>query len=175
MTAESLIAVGRIVKSRGLAGEVVVFPLSDDPSRFASFDHVVVTDSNGTASTYKLSLVRLKPRKGGAEVHVKLDGVDSREASDLLRGSTLSVTKDQLPLGEDEHFLFDLVGLKVTTSDNTLVGTVKDVREHPGQNLIVIDGGERGEVLIPDVPEFIDKRLLDEGILIVNPIEGLLD
>ena len=90
----SQISVGKIVKSRGLRGEVVVRPLSDDPARFASFEEVLVTRDNGTASSYRLESVRTKPRKGGDfEVHLRLEGVESREASDELRGALLTVPR----------------------------------------------------------------------------------
>jgi 16S rRNA processing protein RimM len=100
--------------------------------------------------------------------------VDSREAADALRGALISVRRDQLTLGEDEYFLFDLAGLEVTTSSGQLVGRVKDVQRLPGQDLFVILHEDGTESLVPDVPEFVDKSKLDEGKIIIHPIEGLL-
>jgi len=175
MTPESLISVGRVVKSRGLRGEVVVRSLSDDPERFKTFDEVVVTADDGTSSIYKLESVRTHPRKGGlAEIHLRLEGVDSREASDALRGSLLTVPLEKLELHEDEHFLFDLVGLSVVTDQGEPIGRVADVRPMPAQNIIVIATDDGRETLIPDISEFVDKSKLDDGELIITPIDGLL-
>lgn len=174
-SAESLITVGRIVQSRGLRGEVVVFPLSDDPARFRSFDHVLAVDKTGATSELKIESVDIRSRHGRAEVVLTLEGVDSREASDLLKGATLLVDREQLPLDEDEYFLFDMVGISVQTEDGQPIGSVTEVRRMPAQDIFVVAKESDGEVLIPDVPEFVDKSHLDEGKLVVRPIEGLLE
>ena len=173
-TQDALISVGRIVKSRGLHGEVVVHALSDDPERFKEFDEVLVAGEDSTSTTLKLAFVRTHPRQGKAEIHLRFEGVDSREQADTLRGYVLSVRREELKLDEDEYFLFDLTGLEVTTADGKAVGHVKEVQRLPGQDLIVVASADGQESLIPDVPEFVDKSLMDEGKLVLTPIEGLL-
>ena len=175
MTPDTLIAIGRIIKSRGLNGELVVKPLSDDPERFKGLDEVVVTSDDGASASYKLSFVRTRRRNGKDEIHLRFDGVDSRDASDELRGRVLKVTRDDLDLEEGEHFLFDLIGLAVTRKSGETVGRVKDVRRLPAQDIIVVVGDDGRESLIPDVPEFVDKSRLGEGKLIIAPIDGLLE
>jgi len=171
---DTLISVGRIVKSRGLHGEVVVRALTDDPERFKGFSEVVVTEKDGSSSVLKPAFVRTHKRQGSTEVHIRFEGVDSRVQADALRGRILSVHREELPLDEDEYFLFDLAGLKVTTHVGEEVGHVKEVRRYPGQDLIVVASADGRESLIPDVPEFIDKSRMEEGLLVVTPIEGLL-
>lgn len=174
MTAGTLISVGRIVKSHGLRGEVVVRALTDDPGRFKHFDEIVATAKDGTSSVLKLAFVRTNERQGSSKVHLRFEGVESREQADALRGQVLSVHREELPLGEDEYFLFDLAGLEVTTNVGEEVGFVKEVRRYPGQDIIVVASTDGRESLIPDVPEFVDKSHMDEGRLVVTPIEGLL-
>lgn len=169
-----MITVGRVVQSRGVRGEVVVYPLSDDPGRFHDFDEVLAVDRKGESTRLTITGVDVRTRHGRQEVLLQFDGVDSREASDLLKGATLFVDRDTLVLDDDEYFLFDLVGVSVVTDDGTAVGSVSEVRRMPAQDIFVIARPE-GEVLIPDVPAFIDKSQLDEGRLIVHPIEGLLE
>lgn len=173
--AESLITVGRVVQSRGIRGEVVVYPLSDDPARFDSFDHVLAVGRSGTETELEINSVQLRTRRGRAEVLLTFEGVSSREESDLLKGATLYVERDALTLEADEYFLFDLVGLDVQTEDGQSIGSVTEVRRMPAQDIFVIARDPNGEVLIPDVPEFVDKSHLDEGRLLVRPIEGLLE
>lgn len=175
MTSDTLISVGRIVRSRGLKGEVVVYPLSDDPERFKTFDQVVATGKDGTTALRKLASVRITRRRGHVEVHARFDGVESREDADELRGETLSVRPEDLPLADDEHFLFDLIGLEVSTVGGEVLGRVAEIRRLPAQDLLVVTGDDGREVLIPDVPEFVDKSQLEKGRLVVTPIEGLLD
>jgi len=171
---DTLISVGRIVKSRGLRGEVVARALSDDPERFKDFSEIVATAKDGSSSVLKLTFVRTHKRQGSTEVHLRFEGVDSREQAAALRGQMLSVPREELPLGEDEYFLFDLAGLEVTTHAGEQVGYVKEVRRYPGQDLIVVASADGRESLIPDVPEFVDKSHMENGRLVVTPIEGLL-
>lgn len=175
MTPDTLISVGRIVRSRGLKGEVVVYPLSDDPERFKSFEQVVATAKDGTTSLRKLDSVRIARRRGRVEVHARFAGVESRDEAEQLRGETLGVRSEDLPLDEDEYFLFDLIGMDVSTAAGEMLGRVTDVRRLPAQDVIVVTGDDGRESLIPDVPEFVDKSQLEEGRLVVMPIEGLLD
>ena len=174
MAHDELITVGRILRSKGLGGEVVVRPLSDDPGRFAAFGEVVVTRPDGSSSNHTVSTARTHKRKGQTEVHVRFEGVESREDSDSLRGCLLSVPREALSLDDDEYFLFDLVGLNVVTDSGALVGTVAEIRRMPAQDLFVVSQDDEQEVLIPDVPEFVDKSHLNEGRLVVTPIDGLL-
>jgi 16S rRNA processing protein RimM len=172
---ESLITVGRVVQSRGVRGEVVVYPLSDDPSRFRAFDHVIGVDKFGETTRLDVEKVDVRYRHGRQEVLIHFDGVDSREASDALKGLDLYVEREALPLDADEYFLFDLVGIEVQTDSGEPVGTVSEVRRMPAQDLFVIRRPSGGELLIPDVPEFVDKSLLSDGKLVVHPIDGLLE
>lgn len=172
---ESLITVGRIVQSRGIRGEVVVYPLSDDPARFRDFEKVVAVDQKGVESSLTILKADVRTRQGRQEVVLKFEGVDTREASDALKGYDLCMERESLPLDEDEYFLFDLVGVRVETEDGKAIGTVGEVRRMPAQDLFVIDRESKGEVLVPDVPEFVDKSLLSEGKLVIRPIEGLLE
>lgn len=174
MTPDTMISVGRIVKSRGLQGEVVVRALSDDPERFKSFDEIVATGQDGASSVLKLAFVRTHKRQGTSEVHLRFEGVESREQADALKGLTLNVAREQLPLAEDEYFLFELAGLEVMTSAGETIGRVKEVQRYPGQDLIVVSSDDGVESLIPDVPEFVDKSQMEEGRLVVTPIDGLL-
>ena len=174
MTPDTLISVGRIAKSRGLDGEVVVHALSDDPERFRDFQRVVATAADGTSSILDMEFVRTHPKQGKIEVHVRFDGVNSREEADALRGQLLSIPREELTLEQDEYFLFELAGLEVATAAGETVGRVKEVRRYPGQDIIVVASEDGRESLIPDVAEFVDKTRMEEGRLVVTPIEGLL-
>lgn len=172
---ESLITVGRVVQSRGVRGEVVVYPLSDDPARFRDFGSVLAIDRAGETRQLVVRGVEIRTRHGRHEVILQFEGVDSREASDALKGSSLFVDREDLVLEDDEYFLFDLVGISVQTEDGARIGTVKEVRRMPAQDIFVVSLDPAGEVLIPDVPEFVDKSHLDERKLVIHPIEGLLE
>jgi 16S rRNA processing protein RimM len=172
---ESLIQIGTILTSFGLQGEVVVSPTTDDPNLFLDLDRVYIGFDEDSSVAFGIERARIGQRKGHSVVFVLIESISNRERADSLRGQLLLVERSQLGLGDEEYLLEDLVGFAVQLESGDLVGHLKEVRRMPGQDLLVIDGGHRGELLIPDVPEFVDKGSIDDRILIVNPIEGLID
>jgi 16S rRNA processing protein RimM len=85
---------------------------------------------------------------------VRLAGVESREAAEALRGSTLELEAAALPEPEDEAFyVFDLVGCEVTSA-GARIGVVRDVLDRPANDVLVVDRGI-GELLVPFIAEAV--------------------
>jgi 16S rRNA processing protein RimM len=58
------------------------------------------------------------------------------------RGSELAVPRDSLPpLGEDEYYTFQLVGLEVVEEGGRSVGYVSDVLDYPANDVLELDSG----------------------------------
>ena len=60
------------------------------------------------------------------------------------------------------------------TVDDEKICTVVDVLNQPAQKVFVIKSRDR-EILVPDVEAFIKSIDLENGIIVIDPIEGLLD
>ena len=82
MKPPDLIRIGYVRRAVGLAGEVEVEPLTDDPGRFRP-----------GLSVHAAGAVRQveKVRGGSPTVVLKLAGVDDRNLADKLRGEYLEV------------------------------------------------------------------------------------
>lgn len=72
---------GEIGKPHGVAGEVYVLLLSDDPGRFAAGDRLVHEDGRS------LTVAQSRAHKGDRFL-VKFEGVDSRDEAERLRGKS---------------------------------------------------------------------------------------
>lgn len=73
---------------------------------------------------------------------------------------------------EDTYYFTDLIGLEVY--EKSFVGIVKDVREYPQAEYLVVDTKEKKNVLIPFIKEFVtDVDLKNKRITVTVP-EGLL-
>jgi 16S rRNA processing protein RimM len=59
------------------------------------------------------------------------------------RGSELAVLRATLPQldDEDEYYVFQLVGLSVEEENGRLLGTVREVLEYPGNDVLELDSG----------------------------------
>ena len=85
---------------------------------------------------------------------VRFRGVCDRNAAEALRGHRLIVTREELPpLGPDEFYYQDVLGLPVHLPDGRFIGTVRDMF-HAATDILVIDG-PFGEHLVPVVEGFV--------------------
>jgi 16S rRNA processing protein RimM len=178
MSDPALAVVGMIRNAQGIRGEVVVEPITDAPDAvFAAGRRVLLGDSNGDISKAGLERWLLvesaRPFKGG--LMVKFDGLADRNAAELLRGRYLLAPFEELePLGADEIYLHDLIGMRVELDNGVEVGEVKSYYELP-QGLTLDVATARGSVLVPYRPEVVDRTNGDARVIVVKADVGLFE
>jgi 16S rRNA processing protein RimM len=119
-------------------------------------------------------VVRLRPK--GQTYILKLDGVDTIEAAEPLIGSRLGISLGALGGASppDELLPCQLIGLDVVLKDGAPFGVVVDMLLGAAQNCLIIEHeGER--YLVPHVPDLVRRISIEEGIIEIDPPEGLLD
>jgi 16S rRNA processing protein RimM len=164
------VTIGKISRVRGVRGEMVVVPLTDDTQRFLKLEKVTVT---GDENSQQFFVERVREFKG--KVLLKLKLVDSPEQAKKLVGAFLEIESDQLVrLPEGSYFIFDIIGLEVLTTKGERIGTVKDVISLPANDLYLVEGDEKLHH-IPATKEVVQEIDLKEKKMIIEPIEGLLD
>lgn len=108
---EDMLRVGVISSTHGVRGEVKVFPTTDDPARFEELETVLLDTEK---EKLELEIAGVKFFKN--MVILKFKGYDSINDVERYRGKDLWITREQaVPLGEDENFVADLIGLAVVT------------------------------------------------------------
>lgn len=178
MADPALAVVGMIRNAQGIRGEVVVEPITDAPDAvFAPGRRVFMGDRRGnvpaseTAATLEIEAAR--PFKRG--LIVKFGGVVDRNAAELLRGRYLLAPFDELdPLGEDEVYLHDLIGMQVQLDSGVHVGEVKSYYELP-QGLTLDVATSRGSVLVPYRPEVVERTDGEARVIVVKSEVGLFE
>ncbi len=168
---EGYVAIGRVLKPRGLRGEAFLHPLTDFPERFRDLKEVLVEKPDGNRVTLRIDRVRNYGRRMG----VKFLDLDTPSAVAAFRGSQLMVSANEVyRLPEDTFYVFEIVGLKVETEAGVDVGHVVDVISHPGNDLYVVDREDGRELLVPAARDLVRIDLAG-GRLVVKNVEGLLD
>ncbi|HUQ98107.1 MAG TPA: PRC-barrel domain-containing protein, partial [Gemmatimonadaceae bacterium] len=76
------------------------------------------------------------------------------------------------PLGEDQVYLHDLVGLKVESSSGQPLGSVSNYYELP-QGVMLDVATPRGSVLVPYRPELVARTDLETRTVVINDDIGL--
>ena len=171
MNSMDLVAIARIVRTRGLNGEVVADLLTDFPERFENLDVVMAVRENGERSELKIE--KFWFQKG--RVILKFNGFDSIESGETLRNIEICVTESEaVELEADEYFDWELVGCKVETLDGEHIGNVSELMRTGGTELLVVEG-EAKEFLIPFANAICVEVDIENKLIKIDPPEGLLE
>ncbi len=170
MTDDTL-RVGVISSTHGVRGEVKVFPTTDDANRFKQLKTVILDTGR---ERMELTIEGVKFFKN--MVILKFKEFDDINEIEKYRGKDLLIRRDQaVPLGPDENFIVDLIGLRVVTDEGEDFGVMKDVLQTGANDVYVIDGKDGKEYLFPAIPSCILKVDLDAQTMTVHILDGLLD
>lgn len=160
---------GRIVSTKGLAGDVSVLPLGNGPDQLLSFTTLYL-DDKGAAP---ICVTSARVQKNIAVLH--LDGVDTVEAAQKLRDKILYFSRADYPLEEGVFFLCDLFGLSVFDADtNECYGVIEDVFQ-TGANDVYVIGKAGKQYLFPAAGNMIVSTDLEAGRLLIRPVKGIFD
>ena len=168
---EDMLRVGVISSTHGVRGEVKVFPTTDDPARFEDLETVFLDTGR---EKLKLEISGVKFFKN--MVILKFKGYDNINDIEKYRGKDLWITRDQaVPLGEDENFVADLIGLSVVTDQGETLGVMKDVMFTGANDVYVVERENGKELLLPAIKDCILDVDLENGVMTVHVLDGLLD
>ena len=153
------IEAGEIVNVHGLHGEVKVLCWLDDPEMLCEFDRCRIAGKE-----YEMEQVRVQKTCN----LVKLQGIETVEAAQLLRGKTLELYREDID--EEVIFAAELIGMEVF-SEGQKIGKITEVLDYPGNSVYVVKG--QYEYMIPAVKHFILETNMEANTMQVKLIEGM--
>lgn len=160
--------VGSIINKRGLHGEVKIDCYCDSLEVLCALTDLY-WDERGESA---VRLVSAKPYRG--YVYAVLDGIDSAEKADRVRGKSLYAHRDSVPLEDGKNFLVDLIGLPVIDEESgKAYGSLTDVFNRGASDIYTVTRDGK-EYYMPAVPEFV-KRVDPEKGIFVRVIPGMLE
>ena len=141
--------VGRIGKAHGILGEATIEVRTDEAEDRFAIGAVLETDNHG-----ELTVVSARVHNG--ILLLGFQGIEDRNSIETLRNELLYAEVDiQAPgIDEDDYHVLQLVGCTAYLVDGDEFGTVTDVLNLPGQDVLAIKGAD-GEVLIPFVRQLV--------------------
>ena len=158
--AERLV-VGLVRGVHGLAGAVRVEVLSDEPERFAPGSVLQREDDDAP-------LTVAWRQADGPGLLVRFREIASREGAEALRGAYLVAEAAATALPEGAAWWHEVVGARVTTTAGVELGAVVDLFRSGGGEVLVVEGGVRGEVLVPLVSGIVVEFSPQEGRVLVD-------
>ena len=153
------IKAGEIVNTHGIKGEVKVLCWLDDPEMLCEFDRCRIDGKE-----YTMDQVRVQKTCN----LVKLSGIDTMEAAQLMRGKTIELYREDI----DDEVIFadELIGVAVFAEGEN-IGKITEVLDYPGNSVYVIKG--QYEYMIPAVNQFILSTDMEANRMEVKLIEGM--
>lgn len=166
------IHIGTMINTFGIRGEIKIRSFSDfDDERYRKGNTVYILHEGEyipfTVQTYRV-------HKGFPTV--SFAGCQDINLVEKYKDCDIYISSDdRKPLKEGEYYRSDLIGLTACTADGKKLGTVTAVEETVGaNNNLRIRADDGKEFLIPYVKAFVTEVRMEEGRIVINPVEGLL-
>jgi 16S rRNA processing protein RimM len=167
---DSLLWVGRLVKTQGIKGEVRVFSPGREALAQSRGKAVYLEDPAGTRKAFTVAASRPLRELTVLAFHE----VQSIEEAQKLIGCSVYVNKADLnPLPPDEFYWYQLRGIRVETEDGKFLGILEEVIP-TGSNDVFVVRKEEKEILLPATEEVVARVNLQEKVMVIHPLEGLL-
>ena len=153
------IEAGEIVTTHGVHGEIKVLPWLDCPEYLLDFKRVRIAGKD-----YALESCRVQKTCN----LLKLQGIDTVEAAQALRGKTVEIYREDV----DDSVIFaaELIGVEVYAAGE-MIGNITDVLDYPGNSVYVVKG--QHSYMIPAVKQFVLETDLQDNTMQVQLIEGM--
>jgi 16S rRNA processing protein RimM len=161
--------IGVVTRPHGIAGEIKV-QLS--PEYLGALEHVRRVYLDNSPDARRIQTYRV--HQGSALL--KLEGVDTRDGAEALRGARISIKVRELPpLGESEYYSHDLIGLRVVDEAGQELGTLTEVLATGSNDVYVVKPADGKELLLPAIESVVRKIDLEAQTMSVVVPEGLRD
>ncbi len=159
---------GRIVGTHGIKGEMKAEVWSDSPETLKNIAHLYFDEGR--------TEIKIESRRIHKKVLLMMvDGIDSPEKADLLRGRIIYLNRDDIKLAKGKFFIQDILGLTVKDGKTgEIYGKLTDVIPTGANDVYEITDGEK-KYLFPAVAEMIKHTDIDGGFMEVLPIPGIFD
>jgi 16S rRNA processing protein RimM len=160
------LAVGRLRRSHGLQGEMIMDVLTDFPERLSIGKVVYIGDTH-------MPIVIRSMRPKDKEILISFEEIQDPESAALFRNQYLFVRADEIPpLPEGEYYHHQLLGLTAISPQGENLGTLVEIIETGAKDVYVIRSDEKqDDLLIPAVEPFVLQIDLDHKKIIVSPPE----
>ena len=161
--------VGKINNTHGIRGEVKLQLWCDGIEYLKQFKNLYL-DPDGKKP---VGVKAVRPQKDIAIL--KLDGVDSIEQAQELKGRVLYGNRDDAEIEENANYIADLIGCYVVDIDTgEEYGKVCDVVNYGSCDIYDIESWGK-HTLIPATPDIVKEINTEYQVIRIKKMKGLFD
>jgi len=160
------VLIGKLQKSHGIRGEISMRVITDFPERIRRGKTIYIGSDfqpnkvTGTRWKNELLLLKLENYNNPEDVR-ELAGLD-----------VFAAVKDLPALPAGRYYHHQLIGMRVFEGEVEL-GVLAAIMETGANDVYIIDQADGQELLIPAIPEVIQKVDLEQKRMNVHLLEGL--
>lgn len=155
---KSELTIGKVLKPRGLKGELKIELYASDSARFSHLKRLKIDE-------IEYCVDRISPE--GAIGYVSLEGIDTVEKAEALRGKLITANRNDLPkLPDGKYYIVDMIGLDVVVSGE-VVGEVCDVLQYGSADVYVVKNGANS-FSFPAISGLVKQVDLDLGKIVLD-------
>ncbi len=145
------VPVGVVVRAHGIRGDVLVAPLTDNPSRFVRDARFGVDRSPG-----EVTVIEVRHHKEG--LLVRFAEIPDRTAAEAFAKATLTIeASERRALEDGEYWPEDLIGLTAVGPDGSVLGRVTDVILGAAQDRLAVTTPDGDVVEVPFVAAIVGE------------------
>jgi len=168
---EDLVAIAKLVRVRGLRGELVADILTEFLERFSNLENVIAVLPGGKRADLKIEDFWFQKNR----IVFKFAGFDSIERAETLVNSEICIPESEaVELDEGEFFDWELQDCSVETLEGEKIGIVRQIMRTGGTEILVV-AGEHKDYLIPFAETICTDVDIENKLIRLDAPEGLLE
>ncbi|KAF0822946.1 ribosome maturation factor RimM [Cytobacillus firmus] len=166
--------VGKIVNTHGIKGEARVISKTDfAEERYKPGNKLYLFLPDTKSDPVELTVKSHRTHKSFDLL--TFEGYENINQIEKMKGGILKISEDQLgDLEEDEFYYHEIIGCTVETLDGEEVGKIKEILSPGANDVWVIKAKGGKEILIPYIEDVVKEVNVEEKLVKINAIEGLL-
>lgn len=168
---DDLLKVGIITSTHGIHGEVKVYPTTDDVNRFKKLKECIIAAKRESITVHIENCKFFKNM-----VILKFKEYSNINEVEIFRQCDLYVTRENaIKCNKDEYFIGDIIDSIILDEEGNNIGVLTEVLSTGANDVYIIKQENEKEILIPAIKQCIINVDLDNKVITVRLMEGLVD
>jgi 16S rRNA processing protein RimM len=171
MNRDGFFYLGKILKSSGSKGHLLIYLDVDDPARYRKTETVFIGIGEDRVP---FAVSKMEIRHKGQAI-LLLDGVNDAGHAEIFAGREIYLPLSMLPPLKGKKFYYhEVTGFSVIDKKHGNIGSVSGVLDLPLQALFQVQHGSK-EILIPMVDEILVKIDRQKKEIHIEAPDGLIE
>jgi len=168
-----LLYIGDILNPHGLKGSLIVFSHTRPVDAVAGYLRWYLGKTAEDVRPFQVTNCHQHKKR----ILAKLEGIDSIEQAETLKGLKIWVHADEVEVDEDEYLWQELIGCTVRNQHDAVLGKVTNLHEYGAQDILEVktnaDAEVSGEWMLPFIEDVVVNVDLANKTIKIEQLEGM--